>query len=379
MPLRKFLAERKQALAAVLADPKIRGVQLAADPEAWKMAAGLLVAVERAPQQRDCFVGVDLHAGSDDVFAATDTALRAAATAAEVLVTAPPPGARDALARLCAELLVAPVLAGGRLFLVFGDHVRLETPNFDVALADLTRSLDPRVVVIALDRRKGARLAAFAATPGVMRWEFALGPAEIEAGLRDAAGDPAASPRERMRHLAGLAGFAAARREFPEALRLREAVRAFHAAEHDPGEEALAAFNLGTTHDLRGDSAAALSAYEDALRLAIAASHPQLVQQILHNLGCAWERQGRSDLAEAHLRGALQGADRLGLAFAACQALESLGAVLVGRGHADEAVQAWREACQRYSAMDPAVATMARAGRSQVEQRLRSIGRGVGG
>ncbi len=374
MPLRKYLAERKQALAAVLADPKVRGVQLAADPEAWKMAAQLLVAIERTPQQPDRFVGVDLPA-SGDVVAGTAAALRAAAAAADVPVAPPPPAGRDALTGLCAQLLDAPVLAGARLFLVFGDHVHVEKPGFDAALADLTRRLDRRVVVIALDRRQGSRLAAFASISQVVRWEFALGPAEIEAGLRAASDDPAASPRERARHLAGLAGFAAARREFPEALRLGEAVRAFYAAERDASEEALAAFNLGTTHDRRSDFAAAQRAYEDALRLAIAASNSSLAQQILHNLGCAWGRQGRSDLAEAYLRGALQGADRLGNGFAACQALESLGVVLVGLARAHEAAQVWREASRRYATMDPAVAPMARAGQTQIEQRLRGLGR----
>jgi tetratricopeptide (TPR) repeat protein len=376
MPLRKLLAERKHALAAALADPQLRGVQLTADPEAWHVAASLLAAVERGPDQPDCFVGVDLPAGALDLVAATTTALRAAAAAARIPLSDQPAAtsARDALARLCDELLRAPALADARLVLVYGDHARVDAPGFDAGLAELVRLLDRRVVLVALDRRAEPRLVAFAAAPAVTRWDLVLGPSEIEAGLRDAAADPAASPHDRMRHLAGLAMFAAARREYPEALRLGETVRSFHAAAGDRGEEALAAFNLGTTHDRKGDHAAARAVYEDALRLAIAANNPALAQQTLHNLGCAWWRLEHFELAEAHLRGALQGADRIGHAFAACQSLESLGCVLHGRGRADAAAQAWREAWRRYAAMDPATAAMARAGQAQLERRLQAIG-----
>jgi tetratricopeptide (TPR) repeat protein len=212
--------------------------------------------------------------------------------------------------------------------------------------------------------------------PGVLTQDFHFAPAEIEedvkADLRRGVG---LSPPDVRQYTALLAGFAFARREYDDALRLQQQWVDLSARDGAPTELASACYNLGNTQLARGDVAAAEETYGRALDLAIDHKMGPLVPMILSNLGVALYRQGRAEQAVQSFQIAREQCRSQNLLPIEAHVLDCMGKLYESDGKADEAAGCWHEALAVYDGMtSDAFAEGRDGGRAQILEQLDRLG-----
>ncbi|HJZ92084.1 MAG TPA: tetratricopeptide repeat protein, partial [Gemmataceae bacterium] len=212
--------------------------------------------------------------------------------------------------------------------------------------------------------------------PGVLTQDFHFAPAEIEedvkAELRRGTG---LSPSDVRQYTALVAGFAFARREYDEALRLQQQWVDLSARDGEPTEVASACYNLGNTQAARADFAAAEATYGRALDLALDHKMGPLVPMVLSNLGVALYRQGRVEQAMQSFQIARDQCKSQNLLPIEAHVLDCMGKLYESDGKTDEAAGCWHEALAVYDGMTSDTFAEGReGGRAQILEQLDRLG-----
>jgi tetratricopeptide (TPR) repeat protein len=388
MPLQKFLAGQKQAIAGFLAEERPRLLRIGVDPEEEALVIKLLAAIDGDPDNDDVFIGFDQVMEAPEPFYQQALAQiaeecrkvgpqleeKGIRLAIPDALPAGPEPVEQRFAAVVAKLAAGFPAAAGRLVLALGPGRGPEDRAYPASLGRLLDALaGSRVKLITLDLRATPQLAPLARRPDVRELDFHISPEIIEQGIKNKLAEPSCPPLWRMRHLASLAGFAMARKDFATALRLGQEVQEHFRKEGNAQEEAVAAFNLGNTHYRKGDYTPARASYERALDLAIAQQMHNLTEQCLLNIGNTWFQVGQFGHALAHYEGAARWSRAISNPFGLAQAFDLIGLVHQKQGRPAEARRAWEEALGIYRGMGPEMSQMAQAGENQIQQRLATL------
>jgi tetratricopeptide (TPR) repeat protein len=257
-----------------------------------------------------------------------------------------------------------PDYFGSLLLILVPDRVSdseqyLEAIDF---LARHTRS--PWLKYLVVDDRRDAGLAAMTdRNPRIWVQSFHISPEEIESQARaDLLDGRALDPRERRQYTALLAGFAFARREYDEALRLQQQWLELIGPDGAPSETANACYNLANTHLARKDYTVAEETYGRALETALDHRLDALVPMVLTNLGVTVYHLGRLEQAQDCFAVARQACRARDLRPMEAHVLDCQARIYAANDQSDEAEQCWNEALAVYDGMTAETFADAREG-----------------
>jgi tetratricopeptide (TPR) repeat protein len=215
-------------------------------------------------------------------------------------------------------------------------------------LADETTSAWFKYLVID-DRKAPALDQVEEKNPFFRHQVFHLSPEDIERRTKmDLGLNPALTAEEKRQYMALLAGFAFARREYDETLRLQKLVAEMLTPDVPAGERASALYNLGNTLLARKEREQAEEMYGKALEIALDHNLTVLAAMILTNLGVALYRQGQHEQAIRSFHIARQTAQSENLKPVEAHVLDNLAKTYEADGKLDEAEETWREALAVY-------------------------------
>jgi hypothetical protein len=184
--------------------------------------------------------------------------------------------------------------------------------------------------------------------PDLMTQTFHISPEEMEVQARKDLAKGGLLPQEVRQYTALLAGFAFARREYADALKLQQDWVAQAETAGAPAEVANASYNLGNTHLAVNDLPAAEDAFVRALDLGLDHNLGPLVPMILANLGIAVHRQDRPDEALKCFELARDHCRAQDLKPTEAHVLDCMGRLYEADGKPAQAAKCWQEALAVY-------------------------------
>jgi tetratricopeptide (TPR) repeat protein len=387
MPLKKFFTEQIDLLRHFLAEPRqtVRCVLVEADmrPILVKILTGL-DRDERSPHlmlgcevpfhnRRQFFAALQAELAGE--VARWETQLRMMGLEITVkpedFESLPP---EESYVRYVAALAESFPDWFGALVVVLAPEQITDARGFRAAVEFLARYAPPLLVkFIVLDNRQNTALAGIdERLPRVWVQVFHLSPAEIEGRAKDdLAWGHGLSPQEKRQYTALLAGFAFARKEYDEALRLQQSWLELLGPDGPPAERASAYYNLGNTYLARKDHLAAEEVYGKALALALDGGLDSLVVMVLTNLGVTLYRQGRLDQALQSFRIARDTCKARSMRAVEAHVLDCLAKTYEADNQLHDAELCWREALAAYDSMtSPTFADARESGRADILDKL---------
>jgi tetratricopeptide (TPR) repeat protein len=241
-------------------------------------------------------------------------------------------------------------------------------------LATRTPSLWAKFLI--LDERKQPALQKLGLVPRYGVQSFHLAPEQIESQARaDLEIGTGLTPPERRQYTALLAGFAFARKEYDDTLRLQQTWLEMIGPEDDPAEVANAHYNLGNTHLARKDYAAAEASFGRALAVALEQNLDNLAAMVLTNLGVTLQRQGKVEQALRSFQIARDTCKARGLKPTEAHVLDCQARTYEQDNKPDEAERCWQEALAVYDGMTSETFAPAReGGRADILEKLQRVG-----
>jgi tetratricopeptide (TPR) repeat protein len=227
-----------------------------------------------------------------------------------------------------------------------------------------------------IDGRKQPALAGIEREcPRAGAQDFHITPEEIENRTRaDLERGFGLSPTEKRQYMALLAGFAFARKEYDDALRLQQRSLEMLGPGDPAAEAANAHYNLGNTHLARKEYPAAEAAFGKALEIALDRQVDGLVPVVLTNLGVTLFRQGRREHAPQSFRVARDACKAQQLRPVEAHVLDCQAMTYEADGQLDEAERCWNEALAVYDSMSAETFAAAReGGRADIRHKLERL------
>jgi tetratricopeptide (TPR) repeat protein len=226
---------------------------------------------------------------------------------------------------------------------------------------------------LVIDGRKQPALAGIEGeSPRAGVQDFHITPEEIESRTRaDLERGFGLSPAEKRQYMALLAGFAFARKEYDDALRLQKRWLEMLGADDPAAEAANAHYNLGNTHLARKEYPAAEEAFGKALEIALDRQVDGLVPVVLTNLGVTLFRQGRREQALESFRVAREACKAQNMRPVEAHVLDCQAMTHEADGQPAEAERCWKEALAVYDEMSAETFLAAREkGRADILEKL---------
>jgi tetratricopeptide (TPR) repeat protein len=282
------------------------------------------------------------------------------------------------LAHAAALADALPANVGSLVFVLAPDRVG-DPEGYRAAarfLADRTPTRWLKYLVI--DDRKQLALAGIEGEcPRAGAQDFHITPEEIESRTRaDLERGFGLSPAEKRQYMALLAGFAFARKEYDDALRLQNRWLEMLGPDDPAAEAANAHYNLGNTHLARKEYPAAEAAFGKALEIALDRQVDGLVPVILTNLGVTLLRQGRTEQARESFRVARDACKAQNMRPVEAHVLDCQAMTFEADGRPAEAERCWKEALAVYDGMSAETFDAAREnGRADILEKLDRLSR----
>ncbi len=262
----------------------------------------------------------------------------------------------------------------GSVVLVLAPERVADAEGYRLAVECLAaKTPSPWMKYIALDDRKApARAGIEELHPDVWTQTFHIAPEEIEAQAKaDLARGAGLDSREVRQYTALLAGFAFARKEYDEALKLQRQWVEMLGPDGAPAEAANARYNLANTLLARKDYPAAEAAYGEALEIALDNGLDNVVPMVLTNLGVTLYRQGRVEQALESFQVARVSCQAQNLRPVEAHVLDCMAKTYAADGKHDEAEQYWREALAVYDGVTSETFADAKAGgQADIQEKL---------
>jgi len=204
--------------------------------------------------------------------------------------------------------------------------------------------------------------------PKVKVQSFYLPPDELEKRTRwHLATGIAVGPNERRIYTGLLAGFALARKEHDEALRLSQEQLQLTEPTGTPNDLAAVHYNIGNVHLARQDYSAAAESFARALELALQVGLTAIVPSILCNLGVTLFHGEARDQAAQCFATARVYCQKLNLRPTEAHILDCLARCHSTANRPDEAERCWKEALAKYDEItDPHMAFARDGGRKLI-------------
>jgi tetratricopeptide (TPR) repeat protein len=238
-------------------------------------------------------------------------------------------------------------------------------------LASNTRS--KRVKYIVLDQRSKPLLDEFDRYGDRISIQvFRFSPEQIEKQLKDDLNhNSSLSAVERRQYTALMASFAVSRKDYREAERIQREVLSESLKVGNPGEQAVAYYNLGNTYISMEAFDLAEDCFTRSGELCIETGSDLLLAMSLTNLGIALHRQGFSGDAISSLDSACRIFRATNNHIGAAHCLDHKASICAETGYKNRAEKSWLEALAIYEALKgDALKEVSRAGRDDIIGKL---------
>jgi tetratricopeptide (TPR) repeat protein len=271
-----------------------------------------------------------------------------------------------------------PANVGSLVLVLAPDHIG-DAEGYRAAARFLAERTPTRwLKYLVIDGRKQPALAGIEGEcPRAGIQDFHITPEEIETRTRaDLERGFGLSPEEKRQYMALLAGFAFARKEYDDALRLQKRWLEMLGPNDPAAEAANAHYNLANTHLARKEYPAAEEAFGQALEIALDRQVDGLVPVVLTNLGVTLFRQGRREQALESFRLARDACKAQNLRPVEAHVLDCQAATHEADGQPAEAERCWKEALAVYDDMSAETFAAARASaRADILEKLDRLSR----
>jgi tetratricopeptide (TPR) repeat protein len=279
-------------------------------------------------------------------------------TFARVGVALPEPGEESGpaalrLARRADAVASALPECAGSLVLVLDPGPVATAGRFAAALTALAeRSQSPRSKYLVLDNGKASEIDRLRkAGPRTGGQDFQLSPEVIERQVQHDLQGNELTPAERRQYVAMSGAFAFARGQLDAAAAAQTEVVEQARQAGEPGEVAVALYNLGNTHLKAKKLAEAEQCFASAAHVCLEAGNDTLLGMVLVNLGIALHRQGKTDQALRSIDAGRNTFRGLNQPVGEVQALDTKAAALAEVGKRRAAERTWREALERVESL----------------------------
>jgi tetratricopeptide (TPR) repeat protein len=238
-------------------------------------------------------------------------------------------------------------------------------------LASNTRS--KRVKYIVLDQRSKPLLDGFDRHDNRISVQvFRFSPEQVENQLKDDLNhNSSLTASERRQYTALMASFAVSRKDYREAEHLQREVLRESLRVGNPGEQAVAYYNLGNTYISMEEFDLAEDCYKRSGELCIETGSDLLLAMSLTNLGIALHRQGLSADAISSFDSACRIFRATNNHVGTAHSLDHKASVLAETGYKGRAEKAWLEALAIYEGFKgDAFKEVRQAGRQDIIEKL---------